>query len=173
MRRFLLGGVLLSAALVAGAAAHTGVMVIDVDQVDGPRIVAPVPLGLVQLGLALAPEEAQRIEASGLECHLPDLRRTVRALRDAPDGSLVEVAEDQPGVTVTKEGDALRLAARDEAAVFATVPLAWLEAAVAAYDEEGGYFRTSRLVAALDAGPRGDLLRVVDGEDRVRVRRLF
>lgn len=100
------------------------------------------------------------------------LRRTIDELRDAPDGSLVEV-EDHDHVVVTKEGEALRVAAGGDVAVLATVPLAWLDAVVAAYDEEGGFFRTAQLVAALGAGPRGDLLRVAGGEDRIRVRRLF
>jgi len=121
------------------------------------------------------------------------------ALRSAGDGILVEVSDGDERVLVTKEGDRLliqvleggaaagrpagagpagagaRAVAADGGSVIAEValPLASLESALDAYDVREGAFRTSRLVAALADAPRGDLVRVADGGDVVRVRRVF
>lgn len=170
-----LGAALLSIALVGGAAAHGGIVVVDVQEADGPRIVVPAPLALVRAGLVFAPDEVKRIEAREFAAYLPHAERAVSELRSAPEGPLVRAADGDDLVTVTKEGTALRIRARegDGAAVDVVVPLGSAEAAVRAYDTEGGYFRTSELVAALGATPSGDLIDVVDGDQRVRVRRVF
>lgn len=171
----LFGAALLSAAVVGGAAIDTGVVVIDIHAADGPHIVVPVPLVLARAGLAFAPDEARRIEAREFAPYLPYAERILDALREAPDGTLVEVVDGDDYVNVAKKGDAIHIRALEgrETAADVVVPLRSAEAVVRAYDVEGKYFRTSRLVAALRFAPRGDLVDVRDGDDRVRIRRLF
>lgn len=171
----LFGAALLSAVLVGGVAMHTGVVLVDVQDADGPRLVMPVPLLMARTGLVFAPDEVKRIQARDFAEYVPHAKRIVAELREAPDGTLVEVVDGDDHVTVAKEGDVLHVRALEgeETAADVYVPLASAEAAVRAYSVEGRYFRTSDLVAALGAAPRGDLIAVVDGEDRIRIRRLF
>lgn len=171
----LFGAALLSAVLVGGAAMHTGVVVVDVQEADGAHLVVPVPLMMARAGLAFAPDDLKRVKATEFAAYADDAERIVAELRRSPDGTLVEVIDEGDHVSVTKEGDLLHVRALegDETAVHVIVPLASAEAAVRAYREDGGYFRTSELVAAVGAAPRGDLISVVDGGDRVRIRRLF
>lgn len=171
----MLGAVLLSAVVVGGGLAHTGMVVVDVQEADGPRVVVPVPLALARAGAGLVPDEGRRIEAPGFARLRPHAKRAVDALRGAPDGMLVEVRNGDEHVGVTKEGESLRIRIREGAETRAdvVVPLRSAEAVVRAYDREGGHFRTSRLVAALDHAPDGELVEVVDGDERVEIRRLF
>lgn len=167
--------VLLSAVLLVGFVAYHGVLLVDVQPADGPRIVAPVPLALARVGLVFVPDDVQRIEARPFRHYLPHVDRIVSQLRAAPDARLVEVVGGGgERVTVTKEGDALRLRALQGGdTVQVLVPFASAEAVVRAYDADAGHFRTSGLVAALRSAPRTELVRVAEGRQRVRIRRIF
>lgn len=169
------GAALLSAALVAGAVAHAGVVVIDVQEADGSRVVVPVPLAVARAGVALAPEEVKRLDAPGFAPYPGDVDRAAEALIGAPDGTLVRVLDGDQRVTVTKEGDLVhvRVIEGEETAADVLVPLRSVEAAVRAYDARERHFRTSGLLAALRTAPRGDLVDVLEGEERIRIRRLF
>lgn len=171
----LFGAAALSAVLVAGVMVHSGVMLVDVQEADGAHLVIPVPLAIARAGLAFAPNEAKYIHAPRVAEYLPHADRAVDALRDAPDGLLLEVEDGDAHVTIVKEGDVLRVRAIDGPGSSAemTIPLRSAEAALRAYDRERGHFRTSKLVSALGAAPHGEIVNVVDGEDRVRIRRLF
>lgn len=171
----LFGAAALSAVLVGGVVVHSGVMLIDVQEADGPRLVIPVPLAAAHAGLVFAPREAKYIHAPDVAEYLPDADRAIAALREADDGLLLEVADRGEHVTIVKEGELLRIRVLegDDGVAEVNVPLASVEAAVRAYDPERGVFRTSRLVSALGAAPHGEIVNVVDGEDRVRIRRLF
>lgn len=166
---------LLSALLVGGAAVHDGVLVVDVREADGSRVVVPVPLAVAGAGLSLAPEGARRVEAPRFGDYLPHAERALGALRGAPDGRLVRIVDGDERVVVSKEGRTLRVRAREgeRSTVDVVVPLRSAEAAIRAYDEETGAFRVSRLLAALEAAPRGPMVHVTDGRERIRIRRLF
>lgn len=171
----LFGAAALSAVLVAGWIAWSGVMVVDVHEADGHRVVVPVPLAFARPALALAPDEAKRLEVREVEPYLPYARRIVDALRDAPDGLLLELVDGDEHVRIWKEGKTLRVRVveGDETDVAATIPLDSAEEVLRAYDAGGRYFRTSGLLAALRAAPRGELVNVTDGGDRIRIRRVF
>jgi hypothetical protein len=171
----IVAGILLWLVAVVGIAAYTGVMLVDVDAAEGPRIVLPVPLAMARAGLAVAPEDVQRVRAPELGDYVPHARRISEDLRGVGDAELVAVTDGDQHVTVTKVGDVLRIRAveRGGATAEVTVPLGSLEAALRAYDPVSGSFRTSELVAALTEAPRGELVDVADGGDRVRIRRLF
>lgn len=171
----LAGAALLSALLVGAVVVHHGVLTVDVDAADGSGVWVPVPVVLARGGLFFAPDEARRIEAPRAAKYLPYAGRVLEALRGAADGVLVEVIDGDRLVTVTREGDLLRVRVveGDRSDVEVIVPLESGEDVVRAYDAEGRYFETSALVGALSAAPRGELVRVDDGESRVRIRRLF
>jgi len=168
-------GILLWLTAVLGIAAYTGVMLVDVDAADAPRIVVPVPLAMARAGLALAPDDVQRIRAPEVGDYVPHARRISEGLRGVGDAELMAVTDGEQHVTVTKAGDVLRIRAVEDggATVEVTVPLGSLEVALRAYDRVSGSFQTSELVAALTEAPRGELVNVADGGDRVRIGRLF
>lgn len=169
------GALLLSAALVVGYVVDSGVWLVDVQEEDGPRLVVPVPVAAARTGLFFLPDDLVRLPAPDFAEHLPSVERAVEALRDAPDGVLLEVIDGDQYLRVTLEGAALRVRVIDGEAtdVELLVPLESAEAFVRAYDAEAGSFRTSALIGALRKAPRGELARVSDGGDRIRIRRLF
>lgn len=170
-----LGAMLLSAAVVGGGLLHTGMVVVDVHEADGAHVVVPVPLAVARAGSVFLPDEAERVHAPEFAEARRYADRIVDGLRGSGDGTLVEVRDGDEHVTVTKEGHSLLVRVREgtDKTVDVVVPLRSVEAVVEAYDEEGGYFRTSDLLAALSHAPDGELVDVADGGDRVEIRRLF
>lgn len=158
--------------VVGGAVMNTSVVLVDVQQPDAPHVVAPVPLPIARAALHFASEEARRVRAPQLAEHLPLVERLLDELREAPEGVFVEVHEPGQFVLVAKEGDILRIQATDgEASVVdVRVPLGSVEAALRAYDAETGSFDTSELIGSLKHAPRGDLVQVEDGEQKVRIK---
>lgn len=163
---------LLPAFLVGGAVMNSSVLLVDVQEPDAPHMVIPVPLSVVRAGLAFAPDEARRVRAPELAEHLPRLARLVDELRGAPDAVLVRVDDRDEHVDVSKEGDALRVRVVDgeHTAAKIDLPLRSVKALLEAYDAEDRAFRTPDLVSALRTVPRGEVLRVLDGETEVQVR---
>lgn len=163
---------LLPMLLVGGAVMNASVVVVDVQDSDGTHIVVPVPLALAQLGLAFAPDEVKYVQIHEASRYMPYAQRIVQELSDAPDGVFVEVQDGDDHVIVAKEGGALRVSVDegDGASVRVNVPFESIMAIMDAYDPQQGIFRTSRLVGALRTVPSGDLVSVIDGNDRVRIR---
>jgi len=163
---------MLPVALVGGVVANSSIMIVEVDN-DDVHIVIPVPLSLVQVAMAFAPDEAKYVQVEEIGEFLPYVERFVDELRAIPDDvMLVEVIDGGDHVRVYKEADALRVRVeeRNGAQVNVRVPLASLAAMVDAYDTETGTLRTSRLVGALRAAPSGDLVHVIDGNEEVHIR---
>lgn len=160
------------ALLLGGAVVNTSVLVVDVQTPDGPHLVLPVPMPLARAGLTFAPDAAKRVEVPELAEHLPEAKKAVAALRQAPDGVFVEVHDGDEHVRISGEDDILRVHVVDGSRTTVDVrfPLAAAEAALDAYDVEHGSFDTSDLVAALGSAPGGDLVHVLDGEDEVSIR---
>jgi hypothetical protein len=163
---------MLPVALVGGVVANSSIMIVEVDNED-VHIVVPVPLSLVQVAMAFAPDEAKYVQVEEIGEFLPYLDRFVDELRAIPDEvMLVEVIDNNDHVRVFLEDDMLRVQVDEKngAQVNVRVPLASLAAMVDAYDAETGTLRTARLVGALRAAPSGDLVHVVDGDDEVHIR---
>ena len=163
---------MLPVALVGGVVANSSIMIVEVDT-DDVHIIAPVPLSLVQVAMAFAPDEAKYVQVEEIGEFLPYLERFIDELRAIPDDvMLVEVIDHSDHVRVYKEADALRVQVEESngARVNVRVPLGSLAAMVDAYDAETGVLRTSRLVGALRAAPSGDLVHVLDGNDEVHIR---
>lgn len=160
--------------LVGGVVANSSILLVSVhDGNEGVRFTVPVPLTLAQVALAFAPDEIKRVDIPPeVVRYFPYLDRVVSELERIPDTLLVEVEDHGDHVQVYKEGETLRVRVRERAdtSVDVNVPLATVRAVVDAYDVDGGYFRTSRLVGALRAAPSGDLVHVLDRDEEVRVR---
>ncbi len=162
---------LIPAALVGGVVMNASVMMVSVDNED-VTLTIPVPLALAQLCMAFAPEEVKYVEVPEFAEVAPYLERIVEELQNTPDGIFVEVRDGGDHVKVYKEGGLLKVWVEDRGDTMVTVaiPFESMMAVVNAYDMEGQYFRTSRLVGALRAAPSGDLVHVIDGDDEVRIR---
>lgn len=163
---FLLG---VPVALLA-TVASLGIVVVDVRDGDGRRIVVPVPLVLAQAAVAVAPavaEEKMRIPDREALAHMGVAREVMEALAKSPDGELVRVEERDEQVVITKQGRTLRVrvqSAKENVSV--NVPLS---VALQALPDEHGNIRTAGLAAALGTVRFTDLVDVRDGKDHVRI----
>jgi hypothetical protein len=153
-------------AVVAG----TGLVVVDVKESDGPRIVVPVPLLLVEAAARFAPDHARHVPLGHHfeAAHVDAAIAALDALAEAPDCDLVRVEDGDTQVRVSKRGDLLevRVDGRDED-VNATVPLDLARRAVE--HARGGSVSAGDLVAALRAARLTRLVDVRNGDDRVTV----
>lgn len=164
---------LLPMLLVGGAVMNASVLIVDVQDGDGTHIMVPVPLALAQLGLAFAPDEVKRVQVEEAGKYMHYAQRIVAELGNAPDGVFVEVEDGDDHVVIAKEGGVLRISVDegdDGARVRVNIPFESIMAMMDAYDADGQFFRTSRLVGALRTVPSGDFVSVVDGDERVRIR---
>jgi len=164
--------------LVGGVVMNASVMVVSVHESGGTNITIPVPLALAQVALAFAPDEIKYMQIDDVDAEVaqywPYLERMVAELNDIPDALLIEVEDGNDHVRIAKEGEFLRISVDEGKAggetVQVNVPLAMVTAMLDAYEEETGTLRTSRLVGALRAAPRGELVHVLDGKDEVSIR---
>jgi hypothetical protein len=163
---FLLG---VPVALLA-TVASLGILVVDVRDGGGQRIVVPVPLVLAQAAVAVAPAvagEKMRIPDREALAHMGVAREVMEALAKSPDGELVRVEERDEQVVITKQGRMLQVrvqSAKENVAV--NVPL---YVALQALPDEQGNIRTTGLAAALGTVRFTDLVDVQDGKDHVRI----
>lgn len=157
--------------MVGGVVMNSSIMLVNVDT-DDVRVVVPVPLSLVQVALAFAPDDAKYVRIPEIAEYLPAFDRIVEELRAMPDALLVEVQDDGDHVKIFKRGDVLRVEVDEghDEMVRVSLPLAALAAMVDAYDAETQAIRTSGLVGALKAAPSGELVHVIDSDEEVRIR---
>ena len=97
---------------MAGVVAGTGVVVVDVKQSDGTRIVLPVPLLLAETAAHLVPANASRQAMRNLEQaqrYLPVAEEVMAAIAEAPDAELVSVDDGGEQVNIRKAGDEIHI----------------------------------------------------------------
>lgn len=150
--------------------ASLGVMVVDVREGDGSRIVVPVPLVLAQAAVAVAPafvpEREMQVPPEALE-HMGLAREVLEALAEAPDCELVRVESRDEQVVIAKEGRSLRVRVSGKKEnVNVNVPL---HLALEALPDERGHIRGAALAGALGGLRFTDLVDVQDGKDHVRI----
>ncbi len=112
-----IGAVLASIPVALGAVvAGTGVMVVDVTQADGTRIVVPVPLLLAETAARFAPTRTAAVavdrQLARSRRYLPVAEEVLAALAEGPDGELVRVESPRENVTVNVPFDLARQALR-------------------------------------------------------------
>jgi hypothetical protein len=160
-----------AATLAAGVGiASMDYVVVDVKaDPDAPRIVLPVPLVAAEAALAFVPEKDLFVDVGPeAERILPVAREIAAELRTIPDTDLVTVDDGDDHVRIAKRGDRIEVHVRegDHQKVDVTVPIDCLEKALGAM--HSGRVDVSRLVSALHRAD-GDLVRVEDGDTRVRI----
>jgi hypothetical protein len=169
MFKLLLVGAAALPVVATGTVAATGVAWVDVREggAHGTHIVVPVPLVAAEVAAAFIPMPDVRTKMDGEALqHLGTARKLVQALRDAPDGELVRVEEDEETVVVTKEGDTLRVhVSGPKEKVDVNVPLA------AALDviRPDGRIDASAAVRGLRYARFSTLVEVQDGDDHVKI----
>ncbi len=149
---------------------------VDEDGGHGERVRVNIPLSLVQELLPLIKVDEFdrgriRIDSLGLDDEFEDidLEELWQAIKDVGDAEFVRVQSDDNDVRVVKEGDWLLIQASEgsDSEVEVRFPLAVVDAL---FSGEPGELD---LLAAVDAlaehGRGGDLVRVHDGDTRVRI----
>lgn len=108
--------------MVAGTAITSGLMTVSIHEEgpDGVDLYVPVPAGLVEVSLAVAPAvlrmvdhhhfdaELDRVRAE-LDDALPAIEAVLEELSDMPDAVLVEIEGDDEYIRVSKEGRSIRI----------------------------------------------------------------
>lgn len=132
-----------------------------------------LPLSVVQVAIDAAPEEfvsEGRIHLHHMDqdIHVEDLRRMWNDLRNAGDAEFVTVEDDDETVTVKREGELILIHVDDlddGEKVRIEVPIEVMDALLSG---EGESLNLKEALTQL-RGRRGDLVRVDDGETKVRV----
>jgi hypothetical protein len=167
-----IGAVLASIPLaMVGVVAGTGVAVVDVKTHDGPRIVVPVPLLLVEAAARMAPERTSERALRAVERgrkYLPVAEEVLAALAEAPDAELVRVEDGRDFVRISKVGDTIEIRVDGPGEqVSVDVPLAMVQDALR--QARRGTLDIGDLVAGLRHARMTDLVVVNDGDDRVKI----
>lgn len=158
----------------AGAAAlfSADYVIVDVHErgPNGIHLTVPVPITLAQAALAVAPEDARRLELppEAVE-HAGAARRFVEELRRQPDFELVRVEEADERVLVRKQGDELRVDVEGGRGETVHVRLPLTAAAELLGRLDGRRVRTALLLDALRHA-KGEIVHVADADTEVRVR---
>ena len=134
---------------------------------NGGRVLAPVPLALIEAALYFTPQSATRFEHSELAEYQGLIATALDELRKVDEATLVSVESATETVLITKKGTDLAVSVSSPGeTVRVHIPLAVVGKIVASYD--GGSFRLSDAVSALRESP-GELVYVLDGENEIRV----
>jgi hypothetical protein len=148
----------------------TGILVVNVEEggPDGHHWTIPIPLILVRPLATLLPAEKSRIHCPELAEYHEMALRVVRELAAAPDADFVRVEEAGETVLIRKANGRFEIHV-DKSAEQALVrlPAAAVEEVLASYDDEA--FHLKDLVSASRHLSRGDVVRVVSREERVRI----
>lgn len=157
--------------MVGGVVMNASVMIVEVHE-DNTHIVVPVPLALVQVAVAFAPDDVKEVHVPEVAEYLPYFDEVIAALREIPDAELVTVQDGGDHVSIVKEGDLLLINVDEGSGetVRVRLPLIAMERIADSYDVETETFRASRIIGALRAAPSGPFVEVVDGDERVSIR---
>ena len=168
-----IGAVLASIPLAVGAVvAGTGVMVVDVKDTDGTRIVVPVPLLLAEVAAHFAPTQkataAVDRELARARPYLPVAEEVLDALAESPDCELVRVDDGDEHVRISKVGDVLEVRVDSpREAVAVNVPFDLARQALR--QARDGHIAASDVVAALRHARLTRLADVRDGGEHVTI----
>lgn len=171
---------LLAAALLVPAAGVAGekpaspwlhVQVLEGGE-DGARVNVNVPLSLAAVALKIADREDIRtgkVFLEGTEVTVPDLRAMWRELRTAGDAEFVTAREDDQSVRIFRKGDHVfvHVDGDEGETVRIQVPVSMVDALLSGENENELDLRAA--IEELRGMTSGELVRVEDGEDTVRI----
>ena len=128
------GTAVVSAALVAGAAVSSeGFIHVKVHEkhADGTNINLYVPAALAITSLHFVPDHDLGQSSEQIRPYLPIIDAAIPALRDSPDGVLVEVRDATDHVLITKRGSSIVVDVNDpDEVVHVSVPLCAAQSAI-------------------------------------------
>ena len=156
---------------MVGVVAGTGVVVVDVREADGTRIVLPVPLLLAETAAHLVPADATRHALKNMERaqrYLPVAEEVVAAIAEAPDAELVSVDDGSEHVRIHKVGNEIQIRVtgrREKVAV--NVPIDMVQETLRKVHH--GKMYPEDFVGLLRQARMTDLVDVVDGDDHVKI----
>jgi hypothetical protein len=101
----------------------TGVMIVDVQSKDG-RVFLPIPVGLINGALSLAPISNKISLPHHLEDHSEVMQAAAQALIDCPDGPFIEVDARDAQVLVSKKGENMIIDVKsDDEKIYVKIPI--------------------------------------------------
>lgn len=140
---------------------------------NAAEVTVNLPLALIETALKLIPEEVNKemhVEFGEAGIDLEDLREFFNEMRETDDATFVTVESEDQTVRVAKEGDFLVAKtterSEDGAQVDVRFPFDVLEALFSGDQDE---LDLAGAVRALAEYTDGDIVRVTDGDTRVRV----
>jgi len=163
--------------LAAPALAQTPWIHVEVDEAseDNTHVNVNLPLSVVQVALEAAPDKIIKdghlhLDHIDNDIDLQDIRRMWNELRDAGDAEFVSVEGDDETVKIRREGDFIRIDVDEHDGdsneqVHIDVPVKVVDALFS------GDAETLNIEDAIQelSSQRGDIVRVDDGETKVRV----
>ena len=178
MNRTMLAGLAALLALTLGAIplqAQTPWIHVEVDEndADASHVKVNLPLSVVQIALSAAPEKIVddgRIRMHHIDENLDveELRRMWNELRSAPDSELVTVQKKDETVSIRRQGEEILIEVDDRedgGRVHVRVPVTVIDAL---FSGEGQELNLKEAISELKS-LRGDIVRVDDGETKVRI----
>jgi hypothetical protein len=146
---------------------------VDKNEADASHVKVNLPLSVVQIALEAAPEKIVddgkiRIHHIDEDFDVEDLRRMWNELRSAPESEWVTVENKGEKVSIRREADQILVEVedrRDAGTVRVQVPLRVVDAL---FSGEGQELNLKEAISELDS-LRGDIVRVDDGNTKVRV----
>lgn len=170
----ILCAVLLSATSLIAQTPWIHVEVTEAD--DDSHVKVNLPLSVVEIALEVAPEKfiengRVKIEHMDADIDVADLRRLWQALRDSGEAEFVTVEKDDETVSVRRQGDLLLVHVDGQKTgdptkqVRVEVPVSVVDAL---FESDSDELNVADAIAQLKL-QRGDLVRVDDGDSKVRV----
>ena len=139
---------------------------------EGSKVNVNLPLSLAKVALGMAPKKFTDKAVEKLNEHdisITDIRTLWAELKNAGDAEFVTVEEADETVRVAREGDWLRVRVdkngEDGEHVKVDIPIAVVDALLSG---DGESFNLLAAITELE-GSTGDIVRVEDGEQTVRV----
>jgi hypothetical protein len=147
---------------------------VQVEEAKGAKVHVNVPLSLLEVALAAAPQPIIDDKHIRIGRHhdlkISDMRRLWQELKAAGETEFVRVQDDEDGeaVTVSRKGDLVQVrveGTRKAEKVMVDVPVSLVDAL---FSGEGEELNIKGAIAELSKR-RGDIVRVEDSKDTVRV----
>jgi hypothetical protein len=162
----------LAMAMAAPAAAASPWLHVRVHEEKGDKVSVNLPLSVVRVALAMAPEKITDGKHFKIDDHdhlsIADMKTLWRELRNAAEGELVRVESEDDNVRVAREGELMvvRVESHERAEeVVVEVPLSLVDALLA---PEGDELDIEAALQHLEE-VRGDIVRVKGDDATIRV----
>jgi hypothetical protein len=146
---------------------------VDENEADASHVKVNLPLSVVEIALMAAPKKIVddgriRLHPIDEDLDVEDLRRMWNELRAAPDSELVTVEKNEETVSIRRRGEEILIDVddrRDGDKVQVRVPVTVVDAL---FSGEGQELNLKDAFSELKS-LRGDVVRVDDGETKVRI----